>query len=87
MGVSPTRRPAARRAAPVRASTLPLPFVPAMSAPRMPILRVTQRTQQGAHATEAQVDAEPAAVRDGRERLVVGERVRDDGHSRVSSSS
>ena len=45
-GVSPTRRPAARSAGPARARTLPLPFVPATSAPRKRELRIAERAQE-----------------------------------------
>ena len=62
MGVSPTRSPAARSALPARASTLPLPFVPATSAPRTAELRIAQLAQEGPRPSEAQADPEPAAV-------------------------
>ena len=63
---SQARRPQRRAAA--RARTLPLPFVPATSAPRTAELRVAERAEQGPHAPEPEPDPEPAPFRQRVER-------------------
>ena len=52
-----------------------------------PELRVAEFAQERAYSPKAQVDPEPTALGDRDERLIVGERFRDDGHSRDNSSS
>ena len=94
MGVSPTRRPGGAKGAAPSARTLPLPLVPATSAPRIGELRVAQLAEEGPRAPEAEADPEPTAGGQRGERLVIvqglraiGRWRRGDRHSRVSSSS
>ena len=88
MGVVADPEPGGPQRAPASASTLPLPFVPATSAPRTRALRVAELAQERPRPPEPEPDPEPAAVGQRCERppsYVSAEP--STRHSRVSSSS
>ena len=84
------RRPDAIARRPQRASasarTLPLPLVPAISAPRTDRSRIAELAQQRPGPPEAQPDPEAAALGERPQRVVVGEVGRADDRSSVAAS-